>query len=464
MKSNNRMQLMQETKMSLALFRLGMPIVISMLVTALYNVVDTYFVSGLGTTEVAAVSTAFPISLVFSGLGLTFGVGGGSYISRLIGAGQKEKAEKVASTALITGGLAALFTACLMLIYLTPLLRFMGATETSLPIAGRYAYPFIVSTIFGAVNTAAGNLAVSQGTTTVSMIGMITGAVVNIILDPILIYTCGMGVFGAALATLIAQVITLFFYLLFFKSGRSYLNFKLSDFTPTREIYREIIKIGLSMLFLQVLSSVSMSLITRGGSAYGDEAVAALGVVLRVITIGSNVVFGYMKGFQPMAGFNFGAQNYRRLLEAIRCSIKWTTIFGVVWTVVAWAIAKPLISAFGSDARFIEIGVRALRVNTIMFFTFGFQFTYSTLYLALGKAVPGMVLNLSRQGIFFIPVILILPLTAGLDGVISAQAIADVMTSLLTLFMAGKIHRELRADCDQLQNVSFEVTKQRKVE
>ncbi|MGL5437247.1 MAG: MATE family efflux transporter [Lachnospiraceae bacterium] len=197
------------------------------------------------------------------------------------------------------------------------------------------------------------------------------------------------------------------------------------------------------MLFLQVLSSISMSLITRGASVYGDETVAALGVVLRIITIGSNVVFGYMKGFQPMAGFNYGAKNYDRLLEAVRCSIKWTTLFGMLWTIVAWIIANPLISAFGSDAQFIEIGVRALRVNTIMFFTFGFQFTYSTLYLALGKAVPGMLLNLSRQGIFFIPVILILPSLLGLNGVIFAQAIADVLTTILTLCMARKIHSEI---------------------
>ncbi|MGL5437248.1 MAG: MATE family efflux transporter [Lachnospiraceae bacterium] len=243
MKANNRMQLMQEAKMSTALFKLGMPIVISMLVTALYNVVDTYFVSGLGTTEVAAVSVAFPISLVFSGLGLTFGVGGGSFISRLIGANQKEKAEKVASTALITGGIVAVIIAILMLVFLTPLLRFMGATESSLPIATSYARTFIISTIFSAINGAAGNLAVSQGTTTVSMVGMITGAVVNIILDPILIYTCNMGVLGAALATLIAQVITLCFYLTFFKGGRSYIKFKLSNFSPSKEIIKILSKL-----------------------------------------------------------------------------------------------------------------------------------------------------------------------------------------------------------------------------
>ena len=319
-------------------------------------------------------------------------MGGGSYISRLLGAKQKDKAEQVASTALITGAIIAIITAVLMLCALNPLLRFMGATDSILPYARNYTMIFIVSTIFSSTNVASGNLAVSQGASTVSLVGMITGAVLNMILDPILIYKLDMGVRGAAAATLISQLVTLSVYIWFFKSGKSYVRFGFSLFRPAKETYKEVIKIGLSMLFLQVLSSISMSLITRGARAYGDEAVAALGVVLRIVTLGSNVVFGYMKGFQPMAGFNYGAKNYTRLKEAIRCSIKWTTVFGVVWTIIIFLTANPLISQFGTDAEFFAIGQIALRANSIMFFTFGFQFTYSTLYLALGKAVPGMVL------------------------------------------------------------------------
>lgn len=443
MGTNNRIYLMKEEKMSLALFKLGIPIVVSMLVTALYNVVDTWFVAGLGTTEVAAVSVAFPVSLVFSGLGLTFGVGGGSYISRLLGAGQKDKADKVASTALFTGGTVAVCVAALMLIFLTPLLRFMGATDTILPHARSYALIFIISTVFSSINSSCGNLAVSQGSSAVSMISMLTGAVLNIILDPILIYTFDMGVQGAAIATLISQVVTLVIYMVFFSSAKSYVCFRFSKFRPSKEIYVEIIKIGLSMLFLQVLSSISMSLVTRGASAYGDEAVAAVGVVLRIITIGSNVVYGYMKGLQPMAGFNYGAKNYCRLKDAVFCSIKWTTVFGMLWTAVIFLVAKPLISQFGDSAGFIDIGTRALWANTITFFTFGFQFTYSTLYLALGKAVSGMILNLSRQGIFFIPLILLLPIFFGLNGVLYAQPTSDICTVVLTAFFAKKIHTDI---------------------
>ncbi len=444
MNGNDRTRILAEEKMTPALFKLGIPIVITMLVSAMYNVVDTYFVSGLGTTEVAAVSVAFPISLVFSGLGLTFGVGGGSYISRLLGAGQKEEAGRVGSTALITGGIAAVIMAVSMLLFLTPLLRFMGATNTILPHARSYAFIFIVSTVISSVNSASGNLAVSQGASAISMVSMLVGAVLNIILDPLMIYSMGMGVRGAAAATLISQIVTVCIYIYFFSSPKSYVRISMKLFQPSMEIYREIIKIGLSMFALQVLSSISMSLISRGASAYGDEAVAALGVVLRIVTLGSNVVFGYMKGFQPMAGFNYGAKNYRRVQEAIRSSIQWTTIFGILWTILAFVISKPLISVFSADPDFISIGVTALRANVIMFFSFGFQFTYSTLYLALGKAVPGMVLNLSRQGIFFIPAILILPGILGLNGVIYAQAFADLCTLGLTLIMAARINSQIR--------------------
>ena len=443
MKGNDRTYLLREAKMSSALFRLGIPIVISMLVSALYNLVDTYFISGLGTTQVAAVSVAFPVSLVFSGLGLTFGVGGGSYISRLLGAGQKEKADKVASTALITGG-SAIFVAVIVLIFLNPVLQFMGATDTILPYAKDYAAVFIISTVFNAINAACGNLAVSQGASSVSMAGMLAGAVLNMVLDPLLIYTPGLGVRGTAVATLLSQIATFGIYLIFFGSAKSYVRFSFWRFSPSGETYAEIIKIGLSMFFLQLLASLSMSLVTRGASAYGDEAVAALGVVLRIITIGSNVVFVYMKGFQPIAGFNYGARNYERVRQAVRRNIKWTTVFGIIWSIAAFVISKPLISLFGASTGFIDIGVMDLCANTIMFFSFGFQFTYSTLYLALGKAAPGMVLNLNRQGIFFIPLILLLPHFWGLYGVVYAQAIADACTVVLTAALSVKINRELK--------------------
>ena len=198
------------------------------------------------------------------------------------------------------------------------------------------------------------------------------------------------------------------------------------------------------MLFLQVLSSLSMSFIAKSASIYGDEAVAAIGIVLRIVTLGTNVVFGFMKGYQPMVGFNYGAKNYARLNEATHICLKMTTIFCIIWTVLTFAIANPVVSLFSKDQNVIKIAEKALKANTIMFFTFGFQFTYSTLYLSLGKAIAGGILSISRQGIFFIPIIFILPSIFGLDGIIYSQALADLLTTIITIIFAIKINQEIK--------------------
>lgn len=181
-----------------------------------------------------------------------------------------------------------------------------------------------------------------------------------------------------------------------------------------------------------------MSLITNSASVYGDEVVAAMGIVLRIVTLGANVVIGYMKGFQPMAGFNYGAKNYTRLQEAIKSCMKWTTGFCVIFTVVIFLVASPLLSLFSGEEEVLAIAVPALRANTIMFFTFGLQFTYSTLYLAMGKALVGGILNICRQGIMFIPVILFLPSVLGMTGVMYSQAVADLLTTLVTISLLSK--------------------------
>lgn len=441
---NNRILLMSEGNITESLFKLGIPMVVSMLVIALYNVVDTYFVSELGISQVGAVTVAFPISLIFSGIGLTFGTGGGSYISRLLGSKDTKKANEVASTALFSALIIGIIIVISIFIFLGPVLLFMGATETILPFAKSYASIFIISMLFSTVNVATGNLAVAQGAANISLTAMISGSVLNMVLDPLFIYTFNLGIEGAALATLLSQIVTSLIYIKFFVSGKSFLKISLSNFAPRKNTYIQIIKIGISMLLLQLLCSLSMSLISRAAKAYDDQAIAAIGIVLRIITLGTNVVFGFMKGFQPIAGYNYGAKNFGRLKDATKTTIKWTTIFCIAWTAISFIFAKPIISIFSSDEEVIRIGVKALRANTIMFFTFGFQFTYSTLYLAIGRAVSGGLLNIGRQGIFFIPVILIMPSLLGLNGIIYSQAVADILTSVVTVVFAVKIEREFR--------------------
>ncbi|EPV42555.1 TPA: MATE family efflux transporter [Streptococcus pyogenes] len=442
--NESRIKILKEENINTALFKLGMPMVISLLVAALYNVVDTYFVSGLGKEAVAAVSVAFPIQLIFLGIGLTFGAGAGSYISRLLGGNNKKEASIVATVALLTSAILGIVTAIVLFCYLDGVLKFMGAIPSIIEISKSYTGIFIVGGILGAINVTVGNLAVAQGAAKISLKAMILGSISNMILDPIFIFGLNLGVRGAAIATLIARVITSLMYLIYFVGDKNLIEIKLPNFKPTVAIYKEILKIGISMLILQILQTISISKISYAASFYGEEAIAAMGIVLRIVTLGTNVVFGYMKGLQPLAGFNYGAKNYERVREAIKASVKWTNVFCVVWTVMVYIFAPSILSIFGTDENVLNIAVLALRAAVIMFITFGFQFTYSTLYLSTGKALGGVFLNSLRQGIVFIPIILLLPKLMGLNGVIYAQTISDLITTIITIPFAISIHKKLR--------------------
>ncbi|MCT4617801.1 MAG: MATE family efflux transporter [Marinisporobacter sp.] len=443
MDANSRIKLMREGNISKVLIKFGIPMIVAMLVTAFYNVVDAYFVGGLGTSAMAAVFVAFPIQLIFSGVGLTFGSGGGSYISRLLGAKDGEKANRVASIALFSSVCIGIILAMVLLSFIDEVLVFMGATKTILPYAKAYAIIFIVASIVSTFNVAMGNLAVSQGAASISLRAMLIGTILNMILDPLFIYTLGLGIKGSAIATLVAQSVTMFIYIRYISGDKSYVKVSFSHFRLDKEIYAQIFKIGISMLALQVLTSVAMGLINMAASNYGDAAVAAMGIVTRIVSLGVYVVFGYMKGFQPIAGYNYGAKNYTRLRESIKVSLKWTTGFCIIWTVLIFILSKGIVSMFSDEEAVIRIADHALKANTIMFISFGFQFVYSTLFLAIGKAKAGGALSMARQGIFFIPVILILPNLMGMNGVIYSQPIADLLTTIMTAIFAVNIHKKL---------------------
>lgn len=443
--NENRIKILKEENIDKALFKLGIPMVISLLVAALYNVVDTYFVSGLGKEAVAAVSVAFPIQLIFLGIGLTFGAGSGSYISRLLGAKNNKEANIVATVSLFSSAIMAIIIAIVLFYSLDSVMKFMGATPVIMELAKTYTSLFIIGGVLGAVNVTLGNLAVSQGAAKISLKAMIVGSLSNIILDPIFIFKLNLGVKGAAIATLIARVITSLMYLIYFIGDKNLIKIKIQNFKPTVAIYKEILKIGISLLILQILQTIAISKISYAASFYGEEAIAAMGIVLRIVTLGTNVVAGYMKGLQPIAGFNYGAKDYERVQEAIKSSIKWTTLFCIVWTAIIYLFAPNILSIFGKDKDVLRIAIPALRAAVIMFITFGFQFTYATLYLAIGKALAGAFLNSLRQGIVFIPVILLLPKMMGLDGVIYAQAISDVLTTIITVPFALSVSKQLES-------------------
>lgn len=456
-KKENKIKMMSEGNITKVLFQLGIPVIIGMLVTSLYNVVDAIFVGGLGTSQMGAVSIAYPIGQVIIGLGLTFGSGSASYISRLLGEKNNKQADCTASTALFTSILVGLIAITVTMCFLDKVLTFLGATVTILPYAREFAIIYIPGSILNVINVTMNNISASEGATKISMTSMLIGAGLNVVLEPIFIYILHLGIKGSAVATVIAQGVTTLLYVWYISSGRSNLHISIRHFSINKTIYFQILKIGIPTLLFQILSSTSMGLTNTASSHYGDSAVAAMGVVTRVLALGSYVIFGYAKGFQPVAGFNFGAKNYKRLKEAISISLKWSTVFCALAEIILFIFSRQIVGLFSKDISVIEIGSNALRANSITFILFGFQYIYTTLFLTLGKAFKGTILSIARQGIFFIPVILVLPRIMGLNGIIFTQPIVDVMTTILTVIFAVNVQRKINDAVLELNQKTIQV-------
>lgn len=441
---SKKMELLGSASIPKALLSMGIPTMIGMLVNAFYNLVDAYFVGGLGESQMGAISVVYPLGQVVVGLGLLFGNGAASYISRLLGRGNKENADKVASTALYSSVSVGAVIIIISMVFLHPILKLLGATDSILPFAVTYASIYIVSCIFNVFNVTMNNIVTSEGAAKTTMCALLTGAVLNIALDPLFIYVFDLGVAGAAIATAISQVVSTCVYLTYILRKKSVFHFRVKDCTYTKETMSEIFKIGIPTLVFQILTSVSISLINNAAGDYGDSAIAGMGVVTRLISMGSLSVFGFIKGFQPIAGYSYGAKKFDRLREAIKTSILWSTAFCVIFGVILALFPTAIVSQFTKgDAEMIRIGVASLRANGISIMLFGFYTVYSSLLLALGKGREGFILGACRQGICFIPVILLLPMVWGLNGIMYAQPIADALSAVITVFMAIPLHKKL---------------------
>ena len=452
---SKKMELLGNISIPKALLAMGIPTMVGMLVNAFYNLVDAYFVGGLGESQMGAISVVYPLGQVVVGLGLLFGNGAASYISRLLGRGDKENADKVASTALYSSVSVGAVIIIISMVFLHPILKLLGATDSILPYAATYAGIYIVSCIFNVFNVTMNNIVTSEGAAKTTMCALLTGAVLNIALDPLFIYVFELGVAGAAIATAISQVVSTCVYLTYIFRKKSVFHFRVKDCTYTKETMSEIFKIGIPTLVFQILTSVSISLINNAAGDYGDSAIAGMGVVTRLISMGSLSVFGFIKGFQPIAGYSYGAKKFDRLREAIKTSILWSTAFCVIFGVILALFPTAIVSQFTKgDAEMIRIGAASLRANGISIMLFGFYTVYSSLFLALGKGREGFILGACRQGICFIPVILLLPIVWGLNGIMYAQPIADVLSAVITVFMAIPLHKKLNEMQKQTSAIS----------
>lgn len=441
---NKKIQLLGSVPIPKALIALGLPTMTGMLINALYNLADTYFVGGLGTDQMGAVTLAFPLGQIIVGLALLFGNGAAAYLSRLLGKGDKETGNRVASTALYSSVAIGAIAIIISLFFLKPILKQLGAIESVMPYALTYTTIYIAFSIFTVFNVTMNNIVSSEGAARTAMYALLCGAVLNVILDPILIYVCDLGVAGAAIATALSQVLSTIIYLIYIFRKKSIFTFRIHEYHPSDGVMKEILKVGIPTMLFQILTSFSIAMINHTATEYGKSALAAMGPVTKIMTVGTLIVYGFLKGFQPIAGFSYGAGKYDRLHEAIRIAILWSTAFCVIYGLIAIIFSRNIIALFTkSDLEMIHIGSKALRANGLSFMFFGFYTVYSFLFLVMGKAKEGAFLGACRQGICFLPCILILPALLNLDGILIAQPVADVLAAIITVFMARHLQKEI---------------------
>lgn len=302
----------------------------------------------------------------------------------------------------------------------------------------------MASSIFNVFNVTMNNIVASEGAAKTAMRALLTGAVLNVVLDPIFIYALGLGVAGAAIATALSQVVSTLVYLAYVFQKKSMFSFRVKACSFTGGVLAEILKIGVPTLVFQLLTGLSIVLINRRARGYGDAVIAGMGVVTRIVSMSSLMVFGFLKGFQPIAGFSYGAGDLGRLREAIRTATVWSTLFCAAFGGVLALFPEAILSLFSKgDAEMMLVGAAALRANGLSFLLFGFYTVYSSLFLALGRAGAGFLLGACRQGICFVPVIALLPLWFGLDGIVYAQPVADVLSAAVALFLAVRLRRTI---------------------
>ena len=310
---SRKMELLGAVPVPKALLALGLPTMTGMLINALYNLADTCYVGGLGTGQMGAVTVAFPLGQTVVGLGLLFGNGAAAYLSRLLGRGDKDTADQAASTALYSSVLIGAIAILCSLLFLKPILNQTGALESVMPYAVSYTRIYLTFSIFNVFNVTMNNIVSSEGAAKTAMCALMAGAVLNVILDPVFIYVLNLGVAGAAIATAVSQMISTAVYLLYLFRKKSIFHFRIKDCCFSKEIMSEILKVGIPTLLFQVLTSMSISMINNGVKEYGSSALAAMGPLTKIMSMGTLIVFGFLKGFQPIAGFSYGAKKFGRL-------------------------------------------------------------------------------------------------------------------------------------------------------
>jgi len=445
-----RQEMLATTPVKPLLWKLATPAMVGMMTMALYNVVDTIYVGhGVGPLGIAGVTIAFPLMMLIMALGQMFGLGAASVISRNLGAGQMRRAE----VALGNAGMAVIALGLLVTAICLPasssLLRLFGASDTILPYASDYLDIVLLGAAFAAYPMAMNNLVRAEGNARVAMNSMIMGACINIALDPVFIFGLGMGVQGAAIATVISQIATTTYLTWYFRSGRSTLRLSLAAMKPHWSILRETVVIGFpSFLRMGAMSLIALIINRTLGAYGGDLSIAAYGVVNRTMMFAAMPLMGIGQGLQPILGFSYGAGRFDRAYEVTRYTLLVAVAYSVFAFVLLVFFAGPVTHIFSTDEALVEIAVHAARYVYAAFFVVGFQILGSVVFQSIGLARQTFITSISRQVLFLVPLLLVLPRFFEADGIWLSFPVADVLSTVLTAVLLLPLLRDFRQKRD----------------
>lgn len=438
-----------------AVFTMALPTVLSMLVTVFYNMADTFFVGQTGDpNQVAAVSLTTPVFLLLMAVGNIFGIGGSSFISRLLGEQHRDKAKKVCAFCFYG---CIVFGLAMMAIFLggmDVILNLIGADASTYGFAKDYLTYIGYGSVFVVISNAFGNIVRGEGAAKQAMIGMMLGTVINIVLDPIMIIGLNMGVAGAAIATIIGNFGATLYYLFYLLKGKTILSISPKEFSLNRETMAGVFSIGVPASLNNMLMSVANIILNIYLVSYGNTAVAAMGVAMKVNILVILTCIGVGMGIQPLIGYNYGSGNHTRMKAIIKFGLLCNVCIGTVISIVYFVFSKPIVSAFIQDPDVISNGVMMLRVLMISGPFIGIMFVLNFSFQAMGKALPSLLLSLGRQGLFFFPILIIGNTLFGLNGIIFAQPLADVASVFIALAMFLFINRGLKREDAAKSSVS----------
>lgn len=435
-KQTDSLEIFKSAPISQAVLKNTVPAMVAMMMVLIYNLADTFFI---GMTNdalmIAAVSLVTPVFLLFMAVGTVFGIGGTSVISRAMGEGRKEYAKKVCSFCMWSCVIVGIVMVIVIFAFMDTILKMLGASEDTIKYAREYLSIVTAAGPFVLISNCYANIIRTEGKAGMAMFGQLAGNLLNVILDPILILGFGWNVAGAAIATALSNLISAAYYVGYFKFGKSMLSISLKDFSVKDNILKGVLAIGIPAALGDVLMSLSSIVLNSQMAKYGDMAVAGVGVAMKVTMITGMICIGFGQGIQPLLGYCIGAKNLKRYKDSLRFSVIMGFGLSAFMTIICYIFNNQIVGLFLSESEAFNYGVEFSRILLTTSFLFGIFYVLSNALQAMGASTSAFIINMSRQGLIYIPAVFILQSIVGIKGLLWAQPVADILSVILVIVL-----------------------------